>query len=194
MLTVWRRLHIEVDSMDNVGATNKEQGLVTQVLSTTCQAPSGSCGVLAVDTSLEEQRFDRGRIEVSMHSFDVLANGFNLSLNSQIVILDGIPVGIGDILPGDSFTIYDDDDFNDSDSGNLDGDRNESLVEPDTSSTSLIHSSDIPCSDVVTSQCNVFAPAYIRPKYDLTGSHDRTPINFKSTDVNGRYDWTAESG
>jgi len=93
------------------------------------------------------------------------------------VVLNGNPQGWNRVRPGSDFTIYDDDDFNDNDGTNLDGDAGEPLIPPDSSNTSLIHSTDTACTQTVTSNCNILAPAYIKPEYDLANPNPITPFS-----------------
>lgn len=72
-------------------------------------------------------------------------------------------------MQGRSFVLYDDDDMNDD--GILDGDEGDNVEEPPNS---LVQSSDVSCSATVTNNCNTFAPAYVKPFYDLSGSHEET--------------------
>jgi hypothetical protein len=103
------------------------------------------------------------------------------SITSSLTVIDATPLvdanttntvtvlnnaGTFNITSGDTFTLYDDDDFNDGDGTVLDGDQGEDIPEPDIS---LLTDSDNPAN-------NVFASAYIRPKYDLSGSHENVPF------------------
>jgi hypothetical protein len=84
------------------------------------------------------------------------------------------------IAAGTTFTLYDDDDFDDLDGTAKDGDTGEDIpVPPDD----LAQRTDTPCSATVTSGCNTFAPAYVKPYYDLPFSGDNTPfaLNVNST-------------
>jgi len=81
--------------------------------------------------------------------------------------------------------LYDDDDFNDNDGAVLDGDSgsNEDVSEPDIG---LLTSDDVPCLNVFdANNCNVFVSAYIRPVFDLSGSHENIPFysNVSSTSL-----------
>ena len=60
MLTVWRRLHVEVDSMGNVTG-NLVAGLVTDVNPDT----KSSTTKIEVDQPLDEKRFEGGLIEIA---------------------------------------------------------------------------------------------------------------------------------
>ncbi|MCA1590529.1 MAG: hypothetical protein LC734_09115, partial [Acidobacteria bacterium] len=55
------------------------------------------------------------------------------------------------------------------------GDEGDNLPLPDVG---LLESNDTPCVDsIFANHCNVLAPAYIRPMYDLPGSGDEVPYS-----------------
>ena len=165
MLTVWRRLHIEVDSMENV-TINKVMGTFPMKTSVSNGYPVLQ---VMVNNSLEPNRFENGRLETINGSFEVFENTANAVsiINNQ---------GTFTIAAGQSFTLYDDDDFN-SDDGTLlrpkHGDEGEDI--PLLMEDFLKDSNSVPI-DINTPDSNALAPAYIRPKYDLTGSGDETPF------------------
>jgi hypothetical protein len=156
MLTVWRRLHVEVDSMGNVTG-NLVAGLVTDVN----PDPKSLTTEVKVDQLLEAHRFESGVIEIAaVGLFGVTDN------DRSTVTLPGIlTAGVGD-----SFTLWDDDDFNGDDPAPLllDGDNNENVTAP---SVSLLEdSSDNSVCDY--SSMNVFGAAYVCPVFDLAGDSD----------------------
>ncbi len=125
MLTVWRKLHIEVDSMGNVGTDNKVTGAIT--LNETVICPPGTPGCtagsqfarLTVNTTpaLETSRFDNGRMQIGTYYYQVLGNSQN-----QVFLTTAIT----ERLPANTaFTLWDDDDYNNNDGTNKDGDNNE---------------------------------------------------------------------
>jgi hypothetical protein len=74
------------------------------------------------------------------------------------------------IAAGTTFTLYDDD-YNNDDGTNKDGDTGEDIpVPPDD----LAKNSDTACSTTVTTNCNTFTPAYVKPYYDLPLSNENT--------------------
>ncbi len=79
---------------------------------------------------------------------------------------------------GASFILYDDDDFNRNNTGNFDGDNGEDIPRPDTT---LLQDSDNPTQ-------NVFAPAYVRPVYDIGDNNNSVPFvaNLATDDVPAR--------
>lgn len=152
MLTVWRNLHIEVDSMGNVTGN---------VVTGTIERVRRDGATLVIDQILERNRFENGRISIDgVGAFLVTENG------RTTVTIWGIVQNTD--VAGKSFTLVDDDDFNNNDVPR-DGDEitygeNEDVPFP---FISLISSSDSPAD-------NVFAPAYVRPKYDIGDTNDST--------------------
>lgn len=105
MLTVWRRLHLEVDSMGNVGPSNNVTGTVKSTVRTLCTPqPCTDYAVFYVNTPLELHRFDNGRIIVNRLSYDVLANDASNVIVNSAPLITNIPP------PNAPFTLYDDDD------------------------------------------------------------------------------------
>lgn len=151
MLTVWRRLHIEVDSMGNVTG-NKVTG--TFANSQSINTKTATLQVI-VSPSLEINRFEKGRLNIGRRSYEIVENS-----TDSIKIASPDPFSI---TAGQSFTIYDDDDFNDND--DLNGDEGEDINEPDTS---LLQPNDILCNGINATGCNVFVSSYVRPVYDIT--------------------------
>lgn len=184
MLTVWRRLHIEVDSMGDVGNSNRAIGTIASIAQTTCPTPPGTCvvsTVYVISGTLDEGRFQGGRIQIGSQSFRVSANGFNSSVGSHIIILDGNPSGSQAVSVPVNFTIYDDDDFNDNDGTNMTGDSGENVTPPPHS---LVENTDTPCPDSQSANnCNVFAPAYVKPFYDLASSEVPFALNVNVSTV-----------
>ena len=174
MLTIWRKLHIEVDSMGNATG-NKVTGKVSATIlvsNPNCNppapptpAPSPACNptftryTLTKDDgtalNLEAHRFEKGRIVIGTRAFAVL--------DSNTDSVDITNSTLARKMQGKSFVLYDDDDMNDD--GILDGDEGDDVPEPDVS---LLQSNDVLCSSLITTNCNVFASSYIRPAYDIT--------------------------
>jgi hypothetical protein len=148
LLTVWRRVHIEVDSMGAV-AGNRITGTIKRVQ----YKKKNNQTVFTLSANLPDDatRFLGESIAIAgVGSFPVVA------YTRQTVTVAG---PAGGSPAGKAFTLVDDDDFNLDDGTALDGDEGEDLPAPDLS---LIQDSDNPAS-------NVFAPAYVRPVYDLPG-------------------------
>jgi hypothetical protein len=159
MLTVWRNLHIEIDSMGLVAA-NRATGKTSSVTPNTATNQTA----VAASTTLEVNRFQNGRIILNnVGIYSVISNTANS------VTVQGI---VNSVPRNTNYTLYDDDDFNSNDGVILDGDVGEDVV-AFTQTLSLMQKSDNPLE-------NVFAPAYIRPIYDGGGSagNDTSNIAF----------------
>jgi hypothetical protein len=158
MLTVWRRVHVEVDSMANV-IGNNVSGFIQAVVTNTAINTSD----LTVSQALEVSRFEHGKITVSGVDYAVVDNSGNV-----VTIVGTSPPPVGA-----SFALFDDDDFNGDDGTILDGDNGEDVV-AFSQTLSLMQDSDNPAQ-------NVYAPAYIRPIYDGGGNtaNDTGNISFR---------------
>lgn len=246
MLTVWRRLHVEVDSMGSATGNN-----VTGTIPTAASVPAGqqtlTVEVTSAANTLEANRFEGGRIVIGGTSLQVVGNTVSNPLwgggdefggsgsgsaetgekgednimycpytylygggcydppdptptpfitptptptptatptptppptrTMQVTVT--VPTAFN-ITANQAFTLYDDDDFNDSDGTNVDGDNGEDISTPDTSKMADTSS---PCTATVASGCNTLATAYIVPKYDLTGGGENITfvLNIPST-------------
>jgi hypothetical protein len=149
MLTVWRRVHIEVDSMGLVTG-NSATGRTNTVTPNT----GTNTTVVAAGNGLESNRFQNGRMVLTnVGSYSVVSNTANT------VTVQGI---INSVPHNTNYTLYDDDDFNNNNATTLIGDIGENVSAPDTS---LIQDSDNPA-------LNVFAAAYVRPTYDIGDNND----------------------
>lgn len=176
MLTIWRRLHIEVDSMGYVSG-NYVTGRVTaksDAYKLYSRTYNGTFTNIYVDTLLERNRFQNGKLEVY-----AIPDGesFIVGKNSETNYLQIIGTAYPDIV-GAPFVVYDDDDFNGNDGANLDGDGGEILAASRTDiifsrTLSLMQASDDPAK-------NVYAAAFIRPVYDGGGNtaNDTTNLPF----------------
>lgn len=160
MLTVWRRLHVEVDSMGSVGL-NRITGSVLGI------SPAIGCSVfncpantqtwsIDVDHEDETVRVDRGGLMVIGGVTYFVLGQVNSVHGRDIVI--AVPTA-GPAPSGSTFILFDDDDYNE----NLlpEGDEGEDIDVVDQT-FSLMQESDDPA-------VNVYAPAYIRPVYDGGG-------------------------
>lgn len=148
MLTVWRYLHIEMDSMGLV-AGNDLRGTITEVQTHT------KFSVLHLDPppgAANRKRFENGRIWMGVQnppvSFAVRSNG-----NKSVSVLGAV----SQTAVGQPFFLVDDDDFNANNWPNLLGDIGEDIPEPDTR---FMRFSD-------SYQNNRFVVAYVKPAYDL---------------------------
>lgn len=91
------------------------------------------------------------------------ANSFRAIRNTTDTITL-ISAGRAGVNQGQLFQLFDDDDFNNDDGTNVDGDTGEDI--PMLQHTYLEDSDD--------PALNRFAPAYIRPKYDIGDNNDAT--------------------
>lgn len=160
MLTVWRKLHIEVDSMGTV-----QGNYTTAYVRVGAQVTSFSDTTFQVlNRNLDAQRYEGGRMYVGGHVLSVVGNG----INTVTVRTFSGTVDIGNNAP---FTLYDDDDFNsDNNINGFDADNGEN-VDQLSSTFSLMRDSDL------TSE-NIFAAAYIRPEYDWALPYQDTNVPF----------------
>jgi hypothetical protein len=133
--------------MDSMGLVsgNKATGKTSSVTPN----PPLNRTVIAASTTLEINRFENGGIVLtSVGSYPVVSNTANT------VTVQGI---INTVPHNTNYSLYDDDDFNNSNGTTLIGDDAENVTAPDTN---LIQDSDDPA-------INVFAAAYVRPKFDI---------------------------
>jgi hypothetical protein len=165
MLTVWRRLHIEKDSMEPVPSMGPQVNFVEGTV-TKAANPSKGQTKLTLSALDDYPRFETGRITIDgVGSFPVVGS------STKTVTVQGT-VADADAT-NKHFTLVDDDDFNDNDGENLHGDIGEDLTEPNTD---WVMDSDDPAA-------NVFAPAYVRPTYDLSNPTPKAPfiLNYAGT-------------
>jgi hypothetical protein len=173
MLTVWRRLHLEVDRMA-LARENNVRGTLTD----TRKLSSGNQTLGLSVSNIEPNRFENGRLVINGASgirsypvidafFDQISGTWTSTANTTNSVTIFNNQGVFSINAGDQFTLYDDDDMDDDDHPTLNGDENDSMPIPDTG---LIENSHSMCPDAHTANnCNVFAAAYVRPTYDLLG-------------------------
>lgn len=162
LLTVWRKLHLEVDEMGIVSG-NQVTGTIQEVKSVT-----GNQAILVLaDLSPEEEdavhdadRFEDGLVTIDGLSYTVLENGSNKKHKETVTIR--VPILPLPVVTGRPFVLVDDDDHNLNNGPTLIGDEGEKVV-PDSATFSFMQESDDPTS-------NVFAPAFIMPTYDGGGS------------------------
>jgi len=161
MLTVWRRMHVEIDSMGPVTG-NKITGTVQRASYSSLLLRT----TLYVDQDTGKNRFQNGFIDIGgVGSFFIISNN-----NKSVEVAGNVPDAVVRNKP---FTMVDDDDFNDNNGLNLDGDEGEELIPlPDT--FSLIQESDDPNK-------NVYSVVYIRPVFDGGGNifNNTNDIPFK---------------
>lgn len=179
MLSVWRRLHIEVDSMGNVGTINRITGTVdgpVTIPRSTGLMPGAAAVNLTITNPLNVQAFSFGRFLTA--SNDLLVNS---NTTNAVELLNTTSRAIT-IADGTSFILYDDDDFNSDDSPifstgtylpyEVDGDEKEALVNGPF--TVLPQSFDhLRPEDGVYPDGrprNLYASAYVKPEYEWAQS------------------------
>ena len=152
MLTVWRRVHVEMDSMGPV-VGNQVAGTIRRA------RPDTDTGTIQLSI---RERLELGRFQGGLITIDGLG-GFPVYYNTRGTIsVASSLIPQGAVLAGRAYVLVDDDDFNGDDLNLLDGDDGENVTAPDTS---LMQDSDDPGK-------NVFAPAYVRPIYDIGDNND----------------------
>lgn len=165
MLTVWRRLHIEIDSMgvveNNVFATNASQATVVGTTPTTIPLSRS-----LLSPFLEPGRFENGRMTiVNGTTLDTLY----IDTNDNMTVTAHTLSGTVTISRRATLLLYDDDDFNSNNIPNgFNADNGENVTALNDSLNLLQENDDKNCSDLV---CNVFAEAYIRPTYGWASQH-----------------------
>lgn len=164
MLTAWRTLHVERDSMGiivNAGQAN--------FASEATVGPNESVEVPVLDR-LDTGRFENGRLTLEFGNFlNVIGN----SRNAVTLLSSG---GSHSVLSYFPYTIYDDDDFNsDNASNGFDGDQGEDIEALADTYNLLKENDDRNCDD---GECNVFAAAYIRPSFAWANQHSTSDVLF----------------
>lgn len=166
MLTAWRRLHVEVDSMGLV-QYNLEKG---KVGNSVVVQPGTSSRLTIGSRLLDPRRFEGGK----MYLRDGNILGVKSNSNTDVsVFTDTNPISV---TAGTPFSLYDDDDFNSDNLLNgFDADNGEDVSAlPDTFSL-MQENDDQDCSDGI---CNVFAAAYIVPEYSWATPYNTSDIPF----------------
>jgi hypothetical protein len=177
MLTVWRKIHLEIDSMGTVDF-NIPFGDVASIQPdyVFCGQPT-QCpdftrhhvGLMTdfpgyLEDHIDENRFDynQGRLVFDHNESYAVQDVYDFGGTVEISTPNQLtPIG-------SHFELIDDDDYNDNDSPN-DGDMGEDVNEL-TETFSLVQESDNPAT-------NIFAPAYITPVRDGGGSNANNSSN-----------------
>lgn len=150
MLTVWRKLYIEIDSMGVV-----QNNLSVAQLNDGATVGNESVNLL-IRNPLDSGRFQNGIMLVNNNFLEIEKNGFrNLQVHSPYYPIT--------VFPRNYYTLYDDDDFNgDSWIQGFDADNGEDITLLDDSFDLMQPNDDTDCSDKF---CNTFAAAYVQPDY-----------------------------
>ena len=181
-LTVWRRVHVERDSMGPV-AGNVLAGDITAVTNN-----GDGTSTVTTNSNLTEDPTAAGRF-----AGGILTSGgktFRVSSNTQgpglkATVTNGAMAAVPVVGP---FKMVDDDDFNGNDGTGQDGDAGEDVSPPDISK---MQDDDDPAK-------NVYAYAYIRPTYDIGDTNNAVPFVLNTPDgadeksaLLGTYDFDA---
>lgn len=173
LLTVWRRLHIEVDSMGE-----SVENFVLGNIATTMKLRVNQTATVNINPTspqtlipLEHNSYEGGILTVGNISLPVtcvIANGETCN-TANTVTVKNTGGTVVTLFAGNQFQLFDDDDFNNDDGASPDGDTGEDIPGPDEiNATTLLQPNDTLCSQAITTNCNVFASAYIHPMYDIT--------------------------
>lgn len=181
ILTVWRNVHIEVDSMGNV-----ENNLAIGSIRQANFVPGKNETILIIDQGYwpnqtdnpwaDEDRFINGQILI-----DGVGRFGVKEVNSPRIVVYGKVER--ETAKDKSFKLYDDDDFNHDDDLAKDGDYLEDVAS--SKLLELLQESDDPDN-------NVFAPAFIRPKYDIGDNNSHVPFFLNSPEqslITSTYDF-----
>lgn len=167
LLTIWRRLHIEVDSMGAV-QNNFVQGTIPDSVKI---RPNQTTTITVSPTPnipLEVNRFEGGRLFVNGSSLTVtcdLTMGIDCNTGNTVRVQNTGFTTIT-IPPNASFTLYDDDDMDNEDGENFNGDEGDDVQ---TLPRTYLEDSDNPT-------LNHLVPAYIIPKYDIGDNNNSVPF------------------
>lgn len=153
MITTWRNLHVEVDSMAAV-LGNYQAGQISGAK----YDSHNNVTNLAVSSQIEASRFEKGRLVVGSLSLNVVTNS-----KTTITVPGNVPASS---VSGMAYILFDDDDYNGDNGAVIDGDTGEDIPPPPLT---MIQSSDNP-------SLNVYAPAYIRPIFDIGDNNNSVPF------------------
>jgi hypothetical protein len=176
ILTTWRKLHIEVDSMGNANSN-----FVIGTITDTKKIGSGNQTINLSVSNLEPNRFENGRLEIKRggtvyKSLRVIDATFTVATppvvitssntTSSVTVFNN--TGTFSVTNGDQFTLYDDDDMDDDDGISLNGDTGDNVPAPRSDTIpDLLRENDTACTDAFNANnCNVFVNAYVRPVFD----------------------------
>lgn len=171
LLTVWRKLHMEIDSMGMV-ENNFITGFIRtkgEDVSTTAKAVEfhPSKGLLEPN-SYEETKTGGTRLSFGGRMVVAGLNSLQVLDNTHISPSQGMPGGqritvqslSGSVFlrPNHPFKLFDDDDFNDSDGDDKDGDNGEDVELLNDTLSHMQTSNNV--------EQNAYAAAYIMPEYE----------------------------
>jgi len=117
LLTVWRKLHVEQDTMQQVPVTGSEKNFETGKIDSITSLGSGQFE-LNLDVSLSggNNRYENGYIFIDGWRYDVVSNDNNTFGGDDVIIEDDSSGHMADLhasgVTGQAFQIFDDDDQN----------------------------------------------------------------------------------
>ncbi len=104
MLTVWRKLHLEIDSMTAAPTSGEQKNYEEGTIETS----NGSLLHLDISLTGPANRYENGRIDINdVGSYTIISNTDHVLFDDDDVIVSGTP---GFASVGKTFKIYDDDD------------------------------------------------------------------------------------
>jgi hypothetical protein len=174
MLTAWRKLHIEVDSMGSIGTGNNLTGMITN---TVVIPGSNGTAVANVNIALEPERFSLfGRLFDGTNYYLVQSNTAN-----TVTLVNTGKTALT-INANTNFTLYDDDDYNADDTTinigqitryEVNGDNNEQFVQLPDSLKYLSAGDGVHTNGTLR---NIYSSAYIMPEYVWAGIFNQTNL------------------
>lgn len=166
-LTVWRKVHVEMDNMGDITG-NSVSGMITSVID------AGATSTVVTDQNFSEivsgtNRFAQGILTSGGKTFRVQSN--NEGANFRLRVENIGPGPVYQLPVVGAFTVVDDDDMDGNDA-TLNGDAGENVRNPDRTRFS---STDDTAS-------NAFAPAYVKPVYDVGDSNSAVALALNTPD------------
>jgi hypothetical protein len=167
MITVWRKVHVELDSMGNVTGNR-----ITGVIEGASPSLLSSTTTLTLPGTVDRGRFEGGVITITgVGTFRVL-DSTRTTVDIEGTVEDAT-------ARGKAFVLVDDDDFNGDDPALLrHGDDGEDVPPP--SMTLIADGFDNGVCDGTAP--NVFGPAYVCPVFDVGDSNDVVPFVLHTPD------------
>ena len=164
LLTVWRKLHVEMDSMGLVTG-NQVTGTIIEADPNLFDPTSDLKLQLAPpDEKLERHQFTNGQITIAgLGNFKVVGNSATTVEAYALLGAEAV---------GRTFVLVDDDDFNGDDPLTPDGDANENIFAPAV--TFIEDGKDNGLCD--GSAQNLYAAAYVCPVFDVGDNNDFVPF------------------
>lgn len=166
MLTVWRRLHVEADKMDtNAIEGNVVTGTIKAIkVDDKKRVTDFDLQINGLNKNLEKDRYSPGRLVIIVNQDNQITSITKITsgnkTNGTITAFGALEESEIGLLMGKPFALYDDDDYNKN--SDQKGDEGEQFNIPSNAYDLMLDSDD--------ATRNVFADAYIQPKFDDGGS------------------------